>query len=490
MQSVNTAIKLLFPNCFMAAIDLKDAYYHAPIHRDYQKFLRVAVYVQGSLRHYQYAALPFGLSIAPRIFTKLMSEVMSFLRSRNVGHHTRVMSDNHAVVAYIDHQGGTRSPSLMKSASVLLQLAEYHLLSFSALHISGVENTKADYLSRKTLRQGEWSLNPQVFQQIVQAWGIPVIDLFATLNNRKVESFCSLDPREKPFAVDALQIQWKFSLAYIFPPIAMIPAVVGKIRMDQARSSINCDHQANIIWWDQLIDFHKYEPLMLFGGKLVTFGAEKTQPTQQHPQAERFHVYVSQVVTEEEFLNRSNKLQDVVSTGAFLEYCQKKIDDAKNDFDKNVWSFLKVNFEDDCRGKYLELLGFRKEDLGAKIASVLSHVDGTEQTVKETDLAVESDEDKSEAAEELILGENVKSEKAEGGRTIPAGETFNISVSGDVDGLITQALLTGNFESAVDLCLHDNRMADAIILAIAGGPDLLAKTQTKYFAKSQSKITR
>lgn len=60
----------------------------------------------------------------------------------------------------------------------------------------------------------------------------------------------------------------------------------------------------------------------------------------------------------------------------------------------------------------------------------------------------------------------------------------------DIDGLITQALLTGNFESAVDLCLHDNRMADAIILAIAGGQELLAQTQKKYFAKSQSKITR
>ncbi|CAI9601772.1 unnamed protein product [Staurois parvus] len=33
-------------------------------------------------------------------------------------------------------------------------------------------------------------------------------------------------------------------------------------------------------------------------------------------------------------------------------------------------------------------------------------------------------------------------------------------------------------------------MADAIILAIAGGPDLLAKTQKKYFARTQSKITR
>ncbi|XP_077332278.1 protein transport protein Sec31A isoform X7 [Lithobates pipiens] len=227
-----------------------------------------------------------------------------------------------------------------------------------------------------------------------------------------------------------------------------------------------------------------------FGGKLVTFEAEKTQPTQQHPQAQHFHVYVSQVVTEQEFLNRSNKLQDVVSTGTFLEYCQKKIDEAKNAFEKNVWSFLKVNFEDDSRGKYLELLGFRKEDLGAKIASVLSHTDGAQEAEKDSDQAVESDEEGSDPTEELSLGENLTVGKADVGDTVPSGETFNISVSGDVDGLITQALLMGNFESAVDLCLHDSRMADAIILAIAGGPDLLARTQKKYFARTQSKITR
>lgn len=60
----------------------------------------------------------------------------------------------------------------------------------------------------------------------------------------------------------------------------------------------------------------------------------------------------------------------------------------------------------------------------------------------------------------------------------------------DVDGLITQALLTGNFEGAVELCLHDNRMADSIILAIAGGPELLEKTQKKYLTKTHSKITK
>lgn len=66
----------------------------------------------------------------------------------------------------------------------------------------------------------------------------------------------------------------------------------------------------------------------------------------------------------------------------------------------------------------------------------------------------------------------------------------NIASSSDLDGLITQALLTGDYEGAVELCLHDNRMADSIILAIAGGPELLEKTQKKYFAKTHSKITK
>uniref|UniRef100_A0A8C5SW83 Protein transport protein Sec31A n=1 Tax=Laticauda laticaudata TaxID=8630 RepID=A0A8C5SW83_LATLA len=183
-----------------------------------------------------------------------------------------------------------------------------------------------------------------------------------------------------------------------------------------------------------------------FGGRLVTF-ENKTQQQGEHPQ-QPYHVYVSQVVTEKEFLNRSNQLQEAVQAEAFSSYCQKKIDVAKNDFERNVWSFLKVHFEEDSRGKYLELLGYKKDGLGQK------------------------------------------SKNTEFDSLQPINETFNISVTGDIDGLITQALLTGNFESAVDLCLHDNRMADAIILAIAGGQELLSKTQKKYFAKTRGKITR
>ncbi|XP_009205101.1 protein transport protein Sec31A isoform X16 [Papio anubis] len=228
-----------------------------------------------------------------------------------------------------------------------------------------------------------------------------------------------------------------------------------------------------------------------FGGKLVTFenvrmpshqGAEQQQ--QQH------HVFISQVVTEKEFLSRSDQLQQAVQSQGFINYCQKKIDASQTEFEKNVWSFLKVNFEDDSRGKYLELLGYRKEDLGKKIALALNKVDGADVALKDSDQVAQSDGEESPAAEEQLLGEHIKEEKEESEFLPSSGGTFNISVSGDIDGLITQALLTGNFESAVDLCLHDNRMADAIILAIAGGQELLARTQKKYFAKSQSKITR
>ncbi|XP_034626640.1 protein transport protein Sec31A isoform X5 [Trachemys scripta elegans] len=227
-----------------------------------------------------------------------------------------------------------------------------------------------------------------------------------------------------------------------------------------------------------------------FGGKLVTF--ENIKSHQQGPeQQQHHHVYVSQVVTEKEFLNRSDQLQEAVQSEGFINYCQKKIEAAQTDFEKNVWSFLKVNFEEDSRGKYLELLGYRKDDLGQKITSALnkeSLVDGKpEEALKESDQSVQSDDEDSQATEEPFLGERTKEETED----LTSGkETFNISVSGDVDGLITQALLTGNFESAVDLCLHDNRMADAIILAIAGGQELLSRTQKKYFAKVQSKITR
>jgi len=42
----------------------------------------------------------------------------------------------------------------------------------------------------------------------------------------------------------------------------------------------------------------------------------------------------------------------------------------------------------------------------------------------------------------------------------------------------------------VDMCLSENKMAEAILLAIAGGPELLSRTQQRYFQKNGTNLGR
>ncbi|KAH9943542.1 hypothetical protein B0H21DRAFT_748869 [Amylocystis lapponica] len=53
----------------------------------------------------------------------------------------------------------------------------------------------------------------------------------------------------------------------------------------------------------------------------------------------------------------------------------------------------------------------------------------------------------------------------------------------ETDRLVTKALVLGDFDSAVSLCLSSARFADAILLAVKGGPGLLQRTQKAYFER-------
>ena len=70
---------------------------------------------------------------------------------------------------------------------------------------------------------------------------------------------------------------------------------------------------------------------------------ENSKPNPQQPQQPPSHVvHISQVVTETAFLKRSDQLQATLSAGSFVEFCQEKIGGAENEFEKTIWSFLKV----------------------------------------------------------------------------------------------------------------------------------------------------
>ncbi len=65
---------------WFCSLDLKDAYFHIQIAPHHRRFLRFAF--EGVA--YQYTVLPFGLSLAPRTFTKCMDAALSPLRQMGI----------------------------------------------------------------------------------------------------------------------------------------------------------------------------------------------------------------------------------------------------------------------------------------------------------------------------------------------------------------------------------------------------------------------
>ncbi|XP_057164560.1 protein transport protein Sec31B isoform X14 [Ursus arctos] len=107
-----------------------------------------------------------------------------------------------------------------------------------------------------------------------------------------------------------------------------------------------------------------------FGGKLVTFGLPST-PAHQVPQPCLRLVFISQVITESEFLRRSTELREALGSGNLLNYCQNKIEQTPLQSEKMLWQFLKVTLEEDSRMKFLKLLGYSKDELQKKMAACL-----------------------------------------------------------------------------------------------------------------------
>lgn len=88
MDTLQSAIRLMTPNCFMASVDLQDAYYSVPIHKEDQKYPRFCW--KGRL--FQFTCLPNGLACAPRLLTKILKPVYATLRQKghlNVGYRYR-----------------------------------------------------------------------------------------------------------------------------------------------------------------------------------------------------------------------------------------------------------------------------------------------------------------------------------------------------------------------------------------------------------------
>ncbi len=106
-------IKCIQPQDWFAAIDLKDAYFHVSILPRHRPFLRFAFEGQA----WQYRVLPFGLSLSPCVFTKVVEGALTPLRE--VGIRILNYLDDWLILAQSREQLGDHRDLVLRHLSQL-----------------------------------------------------------------------------------------------------------------------------------------------------------------------------------------------------------------------------------------------------------------------------------------------------------------------------------------------------------------------------------
>ncbi|XP_053092882.1 LOW QUALITY PROTEIN: uncharacterized protein LOC113526632 [Pangasianodon hypophthalmus] len=168
------------------------------------------------------------------------------------GRHVLVRTNNTAVAYYINHQGGLRSRLLYRLALQILVWSQGKLLSLRAAYIPGRLNTGADALSRQGPIPGEWRLHPEVVERIWRVFGRAQVDLFATQETSHCPLWFSLT-HPAPLGLDAMAQAWLRLHLYAFPPVALLPGVLERVRRDGVRLLLVAPFWPGRAWFSDLI---------------------------------------------------------------------------------------------------------------------------------------------------------------------------------------------------------------------------------------------
>jgi protein transport protein SEC31 len=225
-----------------------------------------------------------------------------------------------------------------------------------------------------------------------------------------------------------------------------------------------------------------------FGGKLVSF---RPQPGSTG-QARSSIVQISQFSVDSDVGTATESFENALKTGDIQSICETHIAQAKTEEDKADWKVIQSLVAENPRKRVTEYLGFSEEDIS----------NGTGQA-----------EDSASDSQEKSVAENGESRQENGNAPAKSNRlsTFfadgaehddflsNLAATKDAktdnpfqlfsesdspsDAQITKSLMLGKFEHAMTICLKENRMADAFMIAHCGGKDLVDRVQAAYLSK-------
>ena len=196
--------------------------------------------------------------------TKAVLFALKSFKNTISGKVIKVLVDNTTAVSCINNMGTCHSMDINRLVITIWEWCISHRVWLLVSHIPGKDNVTADAESRKTRRETEWSLNPQIaclgFRQLHVT---PNVDLFASRINYKCEKYVSYLPDPGAYAVNAFHISWEGMCFYAFPPFCIIQKVLKKIREDKATGLIVVPYWPTQPWWPYLTNMLIASPIIL-----------------------------------------------------------------------------------------------------------------------------------------------------------------------------------------------------------------------------------
>lgn len=168
------------------------------------------------------------------------------------GRHVLIRSDNMSVVYHVNHMGGVHSERLLQETRRLLTWAAHQFASLRAVHVPGVLNRVADYLSRQKVLPGEWKLHPEVVERIWETFGKATVDLFASEEASHCPLWFSLVDSTSPLGQDALAHDWPKVLLYAFPPFPLIDHTLRRVLQEGHRLLLVAPYWPARTWFPML----------------------------------------------------------------------------------------------------------------------------------------------------------------------------------------------------------------------------------------------
>ncbi|KAM7208597.1 protein transport protein SEC31 [Naviculisporaceae sp. PSN 640] len=225
-----------------------------------------------------------------------------------------------------------------------------------------------------------------------------------------------------------------------------------------------------------------------YGGKLVIF--KKNDSAAGQPRSSK--IQISGFSVDSDIGSATEKFEEAFKSGDIAGICDERLQNAKTEEEKAEWQVLKTLSESDGRTKIIEHLGFSKEEEsnGAEEETAEAKEPKEESTLTTT---LQPNGDGAKKHKRVVSmwgdgdeGDDFLSDLAatKGAKT---DDPFHLFSEGNtaLEDSITKAIILGNFEKAVDICIKEDRIADAFVIANCGGKGLLEKVQAAYLAEKK-----